>query len=46
MGWVANATSQPLYVGKETRTYFTGGRLDPTAGLKVCEKFPPTASSL
>jgi hypothetical protein len=38
-GWVVSIT--PLYPRERPGIYCTGGRVDPTAGLDVCEKSRP-----
>jgi hypothetical protein len=34
--WVVNITLQPLYSRERPNIYWTGGWVDPTAGLGVC----------
>jgi hypothetical protein len=38
MGWVVNATPQPLYPRERTGTHCTGGWVGPRAGLDGCGK--------
>jgi len=45
-GWVANATPRPLYPRKRPATSYTGGWVDPKAGLEGWKNLAPHRDSI